>query len=45
MIIKHVKNFLLARKRFKKKIRVAIGSDSIPHEELIGESAERVFIF
>ena len=44
MIIKHVKNFLLARKRLK-KMRVTVGLDSIPHEELIGKSAERVFIF
>lgn len=26
-------------------MRVAVGSDNIPHEELIGESTERVFIF
>lgn len=26
-------------------MRVTVGSDSIPHEELIGESTERVFIF
>lgn len=36
--------FSLLGKDFK-KMRVTVGLDSIPNEELIGKSAERVFIF
>lgn len=42
MRVKYGENVLLARKRFL-KTKVAVGSDNIPHEELIGKST--VFIF